>query len=166
MDTGNINWEDTFMGFMDSFKKITGFNNGDEGYEGDADYTSDMPSAINFDDDYGSKPSIKSSKTLSIPATTHLQVIVVKPEKYSDAAAIADHFKNKKTVVLNLDNTNKDVANRLIDFLGGVSYITGGEIKRIGETTYVLAPYNVDISGEFIDEISNISGEDIFDEIG
>ena len=64
------------------------------------------------------------------------------------------------------NNTNKDTANRLIDFLGGVSYITGGEIRRIGETTYVLAPYNVDISGEFIDEISNISGEDIFDEIG
>ena len=155
------------MGFMDSLKRTIGVGGGDEGYENESDYANDMPSAINFDDDYGStKPSIKSSKTLSIPATTHLQVIVVKPEKYSDAAAIADHFKNKKTVVLNLDNTNKDVANRLIDFLGGVSYITGGEIKRIGETTYVLAPYNVDISGEFIDEISNISGEDIFDEIG
>ena len=107
---------------------------------------------INFDEDYGSKPSIKSSKTLSIPATTHLQVIVVKPEKYSDAAAIADHFKNKKTVVLNLDNTNKDVANRLIDFLGGVAYAADGDLKRIANTTYIIVPVNVDISGDMIDE--------------
>ena len=62
------------------------------------------------------------------------------------------------------NNTNKDIANRLIDFLGGVSYITDGELKRIGDTTYVLAPYNVDISGDFIEEINNISGsDDIFD---
>ena len=143
------------MGFMDSFKKITGFNNGDEGYDSEADYANDMPSAINFDDDYGSKPSIKSSKTLSIPATTHLQVIVVKPEKYSDAAAIADHFKNKKTVVLNLDNTNKDVANRLIDFLGGVAYAADGDLKRIANTTYIIVPVNVDISGDMIDELGS-----------
>ncbi len=144
------------MGFMDSLKRTIGVGGGDEGYENESDYANDMPSAINFDDDYGStKPSIKSSKTLSIPATTHLQVIVVKPEKYSDAAAIADHFKNKKTVVLNLDNTNKDVANRLIDFLGGVAYAADGDLKRIANTTYIIVPVNVDISGDMIDELGS-----------
>lgn len=144
------------MGFMDSLKRTIGVGGGDEGYENDNDYANDMPSAINFDDDYGSvKPSIKSSKTLSIPATTHLQVIVVKPEKYSDAAAIADHFKNKKTVVLNLDNTNKEVANRLIDFLGGVAYAADGDLKRIANTTYIIVPVNVDISGDMIDELGS-----------
>ena len=144
------------MGFMDSLKRTIGVGGGDEGYENESDYANDMPSAINFDDDYGStKPSIKSSKTLSIPATTHLQVIVVKPEKYSDAAAIADHFKNKKTVVLNLDNTNKDVANRLIDFLGGVAYAADGDLKRSANTTYIIVPVNVDISGDMIDELGS-----------
>lgn len=143
------------MGFMDSLKRTIGVGGGEEAYDNE-DYANDMPSAINFDDDYGSaKPSIKSSKTLSIPATTHLQVIVVKPEKYSDAAAIADHFKNKKTVVLNLDNTNKDVANRLIDFLGGVAYAADGDLKRIANTTYIIVPVNVDISGDMIDELGS-----------
>lgn len=143
------------MSFMDSFKRITGLNNGEEGYDTENDYSKDMPSAVNFDDDdYGaSKPTIKSSKTLSIPATTHLQVVVFKPERYSDAAQIADHFKNKKTVVLNLDNTNKDVANRLIDFLGGVAYAADGDLKRIANTTYIIVPVNVDISGDLIDEL-------------
>lgn len=110
--------------------------------------------------------SSNSSKIYTYNASTTLHLVVNRPKKFSDAGDIAELYKNKTTVILMFNNTNKDVANRLIDFLGGVSYITGGEIKRIGETTYVLAPYNVDISGEFIDEISNISGEDIFDEIG
>lgn len=145
------------MGFMDQFKKITGYNNGEDDYSSESDYADDLPSTVSFDDSYSSpsKSSIKSSKMLSIPATTHLQVIVVKPEKYSDAAAIADHFKNKKTVVLNLDNTNKDVSNRLIDFLGGVAYATDGELKRIANTTYIIVPVNVDISGDMIDELGN-----------
>ena len=113
-----------------------------------------------------SSQSSNSSKIYTYNASTTLHLVVNRPKKFSDAGDIAELYKNKTTVILMFNNTNKDVANRLIDFLGGVSYITGGEIKRIGETTYVLAPYNVDISGEFIDEISNISGEDIFDEIG
>ncbi|MBQ9482684.1 MAG: cell division protein SepF [Ruminiclostridium sp.] len=142
------------MGFMDSFKKITGLNN-DEGYE-DSEYSSEMPSALNFDDYEPPKSTIKSSKLMSIPATTHLQVIVVKPEKYGDAAAIADHFKNKKTVVLNLDKTNKEVANRLIDFLGGVAYAADGDLKRISGTTYIIVPVNVDISGDIIEDLGNV----------
>jgi len=141
------------MGFMDSFKKITGLNN-DEGYE-EGGYD-EMPSAINFDDYEPPKSTIKSSKLMSIPATTHLQVIVVKPEKYADAAAIADHFKNKKTVVLNLDKTNKEVANRLIDFLGGVAYAADGDLKRISGTTYIIVPVNVDISGDIIEDLGNV----------
>ena len=143
------------MGFMDQFKKLTGMEK-DEGYDTDGDYTSEMPSAISFDDFDTPKPTIKSTKAINIPATTHLQVIVVKPEKYGDAAAIADHFKNKKTVVLNLDKTNKEVANRLIDFLGGVAYAADGDLKRISGTTYIIVPMNVDISGDIIDDLSNV----------
>lgn len=142
------------MGFMDQFKKMAGINGNDGEYENDNDYADSVPSTIGFDDDYSApvKQPIKS-RTLSIPATAHLQVVVMKPERYGDAASIADHFKNKKTVVLNLDNTNKDVANRLIDFLGGVAYAMDGELKRIANMTYIIVPFNVDISGDMIDEL-------------
>ncbi|MBQ2799090.1 MAG: cell division protein SepF [Ruminiclostridium sp.] len=107
------------------------------------------------------------SKVFTFNASTTLHLVVSRPKKYSDAGDIAELYKNKTTVILMFNNTNKDIANRLIDFLGGVSYITDGELKRIGDTTYVLAPYNVDISGDFIEEISNISGsDDIFDTLG
>ena len=143
------------MGFMDQFKKMAGINGNDGDYENDNDYADSVPSTIGFDDDYSApaKTSTIKSRTLSIPATAHLQVVVMKPERYGDAASIADHFKNKKTVVLNLDNTNKDVANRLIDFLGGVAYAMDGELKLIANMTYIIVPFNVDISGDMIDEL-------------
>ena len=134
------------MGFRDFLKK-TGIGVEEENYENEGDYVNDIPSSVDFDS-YDTKPTIKSSKIMSIPATTRLQVIVVKPEKYSDAAAIADHFKNKK-------NTNKEVANRLIDFLGGVAYAADGDLKRIANTTYIIVPVNVDISGDMIEELGS-----------
>lgn len=144
------------MGIVDAFKKMTGYEE-----EDDQDYVDDTPSVTtsksNFDDEYGLRPTTtpKTGKVLNIPATTRLQVIVVKAEKFTDAAEIADHFKNKRAVVLNLDNTNKDVANRLIDFLGGVAYASDGDLKRIANTSYILVPYNVDISGDMIEELGN-----------
>lgn len=109
--------------------------------------------------------SSSSGKVFTYNASTTLRLVVNKPKKYSDAAEIADLYKNKTTVIIMFKDTNKDLANRIIDFIGGVSYATGGNIKRISDTTYVLAPYNVDISGDFIEEINNISGEDLFEDL-
>jgi cell division inhibitor SepF len=152
------------MGLGNFIGKITGAGqfDGDEG----KDFVDDTPTVSSrFSDDYsfggsGSSSRPSGSKVLSIAATTHLQVIVFKPQKYSEAAEIADHFKNKKTIVLNLENTNKDVANRLIDFLGGVAYAGDGDLKRISNTTYMIVPFNVEISGDTIEELE--SSSDLF----
>ena len=145
------------MGLVDAFKRMTGY----EEEEDEQEYEEPEKSSKNYDDDFSIRRSSSSGapkttgKVLNIPATTRLQVIVVKAEKFTDAADIADHFKNKRAVVLNLDNTNKDVANRLIDFLGGVAYVADGDLKRISNTSYILVPYNVDISGDMIEELGN-----------
>ncbi|MCL2077700.1 MAG: cell division protein SepF [Oscillospiraceae bacterium] len=148
------------MGIGDVLRKVTGAS-----YEGEEDvgFVDDTPTMSNsrYNEDFGfSGAKSGSSKVLSIAATTHLQVIVFKPQKYSEAAEIADHFKNKKTIVLNLENTNKDVANRLIDFLGGVAYAADGDLKRISNYTYMIVPFNVDISGDTIEELE--SSSDLF----
>ena len=64
------------------------------------------------------------NKVVNINATTQLQVVLVKPERFEDASAIADQLNAKRTVVLNLESTNKQVSRRLIDFLSGVAYAT------------------------------------------
>ena len=92
---------------------------------------------------------------VNIHATTQLQVVLVKPERFENAAEIADHLRDKHTVVLNLEQTNKDIARRLVDFLSGVAYAQDGKIKKVAVNTYIITPYNVDLLGDLIDELEN-----------
>ena len=97
----------------------------------------------------------RRSKVVNIHATTQLKVVLVKPERFENASEIADHLKEKRTVVLNLESTNKDVARRLIDFLSGVAYATSGNVKRVAAKTYIVTPYSVDLMGDLIDGLEN-----------
>ena len=97
----------------------------------------------------------RSNKVVNIHTTTQLQVVLVKPDRFENAAEIADHLREKRTVVLNLEQTNKDIARRLLDFLSGVAYANEGKIKKVAISTYIITPYNVDILGDLIDELEN-----------
>lgn len=108
---------------------------------------------------YQSISSGKANKVLNINTTTQLQVVLVKPERYDDAGSIADHLNSKHTVVLNLEDTNRDISRRLLDFLSGVAYANSGQIKRVANGTYIITPYNVDIMGNLLDELE---GNDVF----
>ena len=97
----------------------------------------------------------RKNKVVNIHATTALQVVLVKPERFENAAEIADHLREKRTVVLNLESTNKEVARRVLDFLSGVAYAQDGKIKKVAVSTYIITPYNVDIMGDLLDELEN-----------
>ena len=58
-------------------------------------------------------------------------------------------------MVLNLEQTNKDIARRLLDFLSGVAYANEGKITKVAISTSIITPYNVDILGDLIDELEN-----------
>lgn len=97
----------------------------------------------------------RSNKVVNIHTTTQLQVVLVKPDRFENASEIADHLRDKRTVVLNLESTRKDIARRLLDFLSGVAYANEGKIKKVALSTYIITPYNVDILGDLIDELEN-----------
>ncbi len=97
----------------------------------------------------------RNNKVVNIHTTTQLQVVLVKPERFENASEIADHLREKRTVVLNLESTNKEIARRLLDFLSGVAYAKEGKIKKVAISTYIITPYNVDILGDLIDELEN-----------
>ncbi len=100
-------------------------------------------------------PERRSNKVVNIHTTTQLQVVLVKPERFENASEIADHLREKRTVVLNLEQTDKTIARRLIDFLSGVAYANEGTIKKVALATYIITPYNVEILGDLIDELEN-----------
>lgn len=108
---------------------------------------------IDFEDTVVS--SKKNNKVVNIHATTQLQVVLVKPERFEDASGIADHLNNKRTVVLNLEAVSKELGRRLVDFLSGVAYANNGQIKRVAVSTFIITPYNVDIMGDLLDELEN-----------
>jgi len=103
------------------------------------------------------RPAVDSrrGKVVNIHATTQLKVVLVKPERFENASEIADHLKERRTVVINLESTHKDIARRLVDFLSGVAYAGEGKIKKVAANTYIITPYSVDIQGDLIDELEN-----------
>ncbi|MCL2068327.1 MAG: cell division protein SepF [Oscillospiraceae bacterium] len=141
------------MGVFDKFKNFIGYN--DEEYD-----ESGMPRGENgMDDDdvipFSPGGSASPSNVVNIHATTQLQVVLVKPERFEDASGIADHLNAKRTIVLNLESANRDVTRRLIDFLSGVAYANNGQIKRVANSTYIITPYNVGVMGDLLDELEN-----------
>ncbi len=154
------------MGFMDELKKLARPYAEDE--EDDFDDFGDFDSVPSgnavpkssgsaFDD--MTYPSVgserRSGKVVNINATTQLQVVLVKPDRFDNVAEIAEHLRDKHAVVLNLESASKDVARRLVDFLSGCAYALDGKIKKVAVSTYIITPYNVDIVGDLIDELES-----------
>ena len=148
------------MGLMDRIKQVTGTDNNDNynGYDDDyynefdngEDADKNDPNAQNAGaaQNLGAQPSgmggLGGGISLSGSGAA-LELKVVKPQHFDSVPQIADHLLNKRTVILNLENTNKETARRLIDFLSGVAYSIDGSLKKIGVNAYVITPSNVDV---------------------
>lgn len=98
------------------------------------------------------------SADISSRSAAQMQVVLVKPERFEEAPGIADHLNFKRTVVLNLEAANKETSRRLLDFLSGAAYIKNGEIKKVANSTYIITPCNVDVTGELISDEIDTSG--------
>lgn len=164
------------MGLLDELKKLTRPYSGDE-YDDFGDEFAESPAETrvtaadnqrrysaplerrNPFSDFDTHPvaPAKRDKVVNLGGGPQAQVVLVKPERFETAAEIADHLRERRSVVMNLEQTSKDTARRLIDFLSGVAYALDGKIKKIAANTYIITPYNVDVMGDLIDEIENSS---------
>lgn len=149
------------MGFLNELKKLTRpYDDEDDEFE---DFTPRAPEKIPVTprtaapqrSSFQKFDEHRDNKVVNIHATTQLSVVLVKPDRFENAAEIADHLREKRTVVLNLEQTNKDIARRLIDFLSGVAYAQDGKIKKVAVNTFLITPYNVDLMGDLLDELEN-----------
>ena len=149
------------MSMFDKLKGMMGVPDDDDYEDEGVDMMQNVDETDNYNDynmqdNYGSSDgSPKRNKVVNINSTMQLQVVLVKPERFDDASAVADHLNAKRTVVLNLESTSKDIARRLVDFLSGVAYANNGQIKRVANSTFIITPYNVDIMGDLLDELES-----------
>ncbi len=154
------------MGFMDELKKLArpyaeDEDDFDEELDAGVSNHTEVPakerrSEAAYDGGYGRGAERGSNgKVVNIRTATQMQVVLVKPDRFDNVADIAEHLREKRAVVLNLETANKDVARRLVDFLSGCAYALDGKIKKIAVSTYIITPYNVDIVGDLIDELES-----------
>ncbi len=128
--------------------KVSSFFNGtDDEFEGEEYFQNEQKNEIDF--------AVKKGKVVNINTTTQLKVVVVTPESFDEAKDIAEHLKQKKPVVINLEGVEKDIARRIVDFLSGAVYSLDGNIQKISTGIFLIAPYNVGIMGDFKDELRN-----------
>lgn len=86
-----------------------------------------------------------------------MQMVLAKPDRFEAAVEVADHLRDRRAVLMNLETTPKDTARRLIDFLSGVAYAMGGKIKKVSANTYIITPSSVNLMGELMDELESTS---------
>ena len=88
------------------------------------------------------------------------KMVLLEPRAMSESQQIADHLRNRDTVVVNLKRVTSDQAKRIIDFLGGTIYAIDGKIEKIGGGIFLCTPKNVSVQGKMT---SDKEGKDIHD---
>lgn len=159
------------MGLMDEIRKLTHpYSDREDDYddyddEDDDGYEDDEPAAVperpaprrsynRASSAPDSAPAPRGTgRVVNLNSNAQLQVVLVKPDRFDQVSDIADHLRDKKAVVLNLESTNKDVARRLVDFLSGCAYALDGKIKKVAISTYLITPYNVNVTGDLVEEL-------------
>ena len=144
------------MSIMNKMLNIIGFETPGDDYEDELLTGSESDAAQGTDDEETEvREGGKRNKVVKIHTTAQLKLVVMQPESFEDARDIANHLKSKKPVVMNLESVERDVARRIVDFLSGAVYALDGNIQKVSNGIFLIAPYNVGIMGDFKDEQRN-----------
>ena len=111
------------------------------------------------DDDFGfapvpaaaapSAPSTGfSGQILNMGASNKQEVVLFRPGSFNDTSKAADDLRNRKAVIVNMENVDKAMARRVVDFLSGCVYALDGDVKKIAQSAYLFCPHNMEISGD------------------
>ena len=76
------------------------------------------------------------------------EVVLFHPSNFNDTSKAADDLRSKKVVILNLENVDKAMARRVVDFLSGCSYALDGKVRKVAQSTYLFCPYSMDVVGD------------------
>ncbi len=113
------------------------------------------------DDDYGfgsvapaSASSMASSGfngtvlNMNSSVTNKQEVVLFRPNSFNDTSKAADDLRNRRAVIVNMENVDKAMARRVVDFLSGCVYALDGDVKKIAQSAYLFCPHNMDIVGD------------------
>ena len=153
------------MGVVDKLLNVMKLSDMEDEYDGEDYYDDDEPvenikkaPVIHREDTYeDEKPAKKvSQKVTPIRSVKRapgpgMEVCVIKPTSVDDAREITETLLNNQTVVLNLENLDVEIAQRIIDFISGAAFAISGNLQKISSYIFLVTPTNVDISGDLQD---------------
>ena len=135
-------------GFVNKMLNVLGI---DQGEEYDDEEVFDEVEEVEEEKE---TPSLfgRKNKVTMLPSAQNVKVVISQPNSYDQASEICEHLKEKKSIIVNLEYVNKDVARRIIDFMSGAVYALDGNIQKISNSIFLIAPFNYEITNEIIKE--------------
>jgi cell division inhibitor SepF len=92
--------------------------------------------------------SRQPSSVRTVPASSSAKPHTMRPRQFNQAQEVADKFKEGQPVIVNLQDVDRDLSRRLIDFASGLCYGLGGQMEKVANGVYLLTPANVEVSAE------------------
>ena len=87
-------------------------------------------------------------QVVSMATGAKQEVVLFRPTSFNDTSKAADDLRNRKAVVLNLENVDKAMSRRVVDFLSGCVYAVDGSVKKVAQSAYIFCPHNMDVVGD------------------
>ena len=94
------------------------------------------------------RPSGFGGQILSMNNSGKQEVVLFHAKAFDDAAKASDELRNRRAVILNMENVDKALTRRVVDFLSGCVYALDGQVKKIAQSTYLFCPHSMDIVGD------------------
>lgn len=148
---------------MEKFLGFLGFgNDDDDDYEDDfgrGNFANDKNSFVEEEEDKVESFLKKKPKVVSLPNSSQVKVVILQPSSFEQSQEICEHLKAKKSVIVNLEFVDKEEARRIIDFVSGAVYGLDGNISKVSNAIFLIAPYNYEITNEVArEELKNKLG--------
>ena len=139
--------------FMNKMWNLLGVDN-EEDFDYDADYeNASVPYTEEKENTTNIAPvTTKKNKVVGMPGMQQVRVIISQPSTFEQSEEICEHLKEKKSIIVNLEYVNKDVARRIVDFISGAVYGLDGNIQKISNSIFLVAPFNYEITNEVMKE--------------
>ena len=122
----------------------------------DVDYARDED-IQEIDEEEERKPwGRKNSKVVNMPQTQQVKMVICQPTTFEQSENICTLLKEKKSIIVNLEYVNKDIARRIVDVVSGAVHALDGNLQKVSNSIFLVAPFNYDITNEMArEEIKN-----------
>ncbi|RDY24915.1 DUF552 domain-containing protein [Romboutsia maritimum] len=129
----------------------------EEDYDDIEDVVEELEQEEDINSEFNSINHSKGSKIVNLHTTSQMKVVIVEPKKYEEVTVIADHLKQRRAVIVNLEGLLDDVETRksIFNFMNGAVYVLDGSMQKVSRAIFILAPNNVDIDANMKKELES-----------